>query len=46
MSAIAGQTAGPNKLNFFRKPIDSLWVTKAKFFFSKIVFFKFDEINL
>ena len=33
MSAIAGQTTGPNKLIFFRKPIDSLWVTQDKNFF-------------
>jgi len=34
MLAIAGKTAGPIWLNFFREPMDNLWVTKV-FAFSK-----------
>ena len=30
MLAIAGKTAGPIWLNFFREPMDNLWVTYAE----------------
>ena len=30
MLAKAGQTAGPNRLNFFREPMGTLGVTSAK----------------
>ena len=41
MLAIAGQTAGPNWLTFFREPMDTLWLTEVKkIFSSKINFFQ------
>ena len=43
MLAIAGKTAGPIWLNFFREPMDNLWVTYAEqncfVFFQKPFFF-------
>ena len=41
MLAIAGKTAGPIWLNFFREPMDNFWVTYAEqncFFFQKPFF--------
>ena len=51
MLAIAGKTAGPIWLNFFREPMDNFWVTYAeqncfvffqKPFFLMFIFSKFD----
>ena len=40
MSAIAGQTARPNGLHFFRKPMGTQGIdNKLKYFFSTIYFF-------
>ena len=41
MLAIAGKTAGPIWLNFFREPMDNFWVTYAEqncFFFKNLFF--------